>query len=688
MTELALKNPETDTQETVRGAVKWPSWSLQPPPEGSPEVASWVWHRFEYMKKYRETLGLPALWLRFHELYRNRLFKKRSPYTQISVNLVFKVINTMQNNLTDNKPRASIMARGDTSEESANGWQSAYDTWWEQTKQQDSLQESVGKSELYGFQVDKMIWNPDAEGGLGEVETVRCDPFGIFLWPRTMDVQKGPIAHAEALQLGEIFQRWPKSEELVKADPAYSDLLGESRADVRASKGRRDLRPIGGGGDFYQTGEVDAPRSRYGEDVGGRALVVEFWCEDYTVEYADPRTGEKVNKNKELWEPAIDPETGAPLVDEVSGQPYMQQVMDPETGEPLKPTEQAKYPGFIRCITVVNSGVKSQPMVLEDRPNPSINPTLPREITSHCYFFHKKPFIKRLSYSDDVSEYGLSIVEQIEGLVMEICRKMSQIGMHLHNQAIAPLIMPKDCGVDQNQVSNLPKRVWRPTTSMLGQGIRFLQVPPMSSDYIVFIETLIRLVDMITGITDVSEGRRPTGVTAGIAISELQEKAQVAFRRKIRNLDTSIEEQMRMYQSLGQNWMSDERKLLIGEGQDQKTITFQGMSEEYQGEYAYHVEAGSTLPRSRTTQRQEIVKLGEIGMADDVAVLKELKVADWKGIIRRKQQGIIGMALEKLGQSGMIDEATLQTAQQILALDDNQFKKAFPDTGNPFENIQ
>lgn len=681
MTDVNLKGEGLEEVTAAKG--KHPAWSMEPPPEGDFGVAAWVWQRFEYMKQYRESLGLPALWIRFHEIYRNRLFKRRSPYTLLPVNLGFKTINTLVSNLTDNKPRATIMAQGDTSDEAGNAWQAAYDDWWDRTKQQSCLQDSVFNSELNGFQVDKIIWNSDLEGGSGEVETVVCDPFGIFLWPRIMDIQKGPIAHAEAMLLGEIYRRWPNVIDQVTADPAYSDLLGETRAEVRGSSGRRDMRPIGGSSDFYQSGEVDAPRNRYGEIVGGRALVVEFWVHDFTMQWVDPRTGEEVKKNQELLEPLLHPDTGEPLFD-ASGQQYMTVAVDPETGEPLKPQQEGKYPGFIRCITVVNSGTKQVPMVLEDKPNPSINPLLPREITANCYLFDKFPFVKRLSYSDNISEYGLAILEQVEPLIMEISKKISQIAMHLHNQAIAPLILPKECGVRRDQVSNLPKRIWEPVAA-LAEKIRFLQVPAMSTDFMGYINLLMRLMEIITGITDVSEGRRPTGITAGVAISELQEKAQVIFRQKIRNLDISLEEQSRMYQSLAQNWLVDIRKLRVGEGPQQRTITFQGMAEEYQGELAFHIEAGSTLPRNRAMQRQETIQLADKGMIDDVAVLDELKFPKRDEIIRRKQEGIIGAAMGKLQQSGLFDEATLQSAQKVLALDDQAFKKAFPETGNPYE---
>lgn len=667
------------TEPTTRGAEKWPSWKLQPPPEGDPQVAQWVWKKFQYMRAYRDSLGLPSLWLRFHELLRNRLFKKKSPYTMIPINLVFKTINTLKANLTDNKPRANFMPQGDTPPMVADALQARYDYWWEHTKQQECLQESVGNSELNGFQVDKMIWDTDQENGAGEAATVRCDPFGIFLWPRSMDLQKNPIAHAEAMQLGDIYERWPETEDEVKADPAYSDLLGESRAEVRATKGR-DLRPIGGQSDFYQTGEVDV-KDRYGQDLGGRALVVEFWCHDFTMEWVDPRNGKKVKKSAELLEPFLHPQTGEPLRHPETGQQLAQLAMDPQTGGPLQPVEQSKYPGFVRCITVVSSGVQKSPMLLSDLANPSINQELPREITSKCYLFDKFPFIKRLSYSDDISEYGLSIVEQIEPLVMEISRKVSQIGMHLHNQAISPLIVPTGSIANMDDVNNLPKRIWK-TVGQLGQYIRFLPVPPMSSDYMAYIEMLVQFAESITGLTEVTEGRRPTGITAAHAIAALQEKAQTIFRVKIRNGDLYLEEQGRMFRSLDQNWHMIPLKLAYQGAGSEEQIDYTGI--EFQGDVIFHVEAGSTLPNNKAVQRQEMVELAKANMIDQVALLDELKVSKRDEIIDRMKAGPMGMALKKLQTSGLFSPQDLEAIKNVVSMDDQMFKKNF-GSGNPLD---
>lgn len=649
--------------EQSKPAVEWASWKLEPPPENDKGVGSWIWGKYQYMLRHRDRQELPQLWLHFHELYRSRLFRTKSKYAQVPINIFFKTINNLKANLTDSKPRASITAKADTTDEAATAWQASYDTWWDSTKQQHELQESVGNSELYGFQTDKMMFNAEFEGGLGEVETVRTDTFGVLFWPGSKDVQKDPmVCFIEAMDLGSIYRKWPEHEGKVTAEAAYSEQMGESRKDVRGNRSK-EFRKIGTPTGYY----VPEDGGDKADEGGGvqKALVVEMWVKDYSMVWEDPMTGQVLSEDEKQppvlnMEPQVieDPMTGLPV-----------------TLPPIEPVLRSKYPGFIRCVHVTNSGE----LVLSDAPNPSINPEMPREITSQTYLFDKFPVLRRHSYSDDISEYGLAISEMIEPLIIEISKKISQIAVHLDTSCRPILLLPKNCGIRKEDVNNLPSRAWE-VVAALSQFIRYVPVPPLPSDYNNFIMTLLKLVEIVTGLTDVSEGRRPSGVTAASAIAALQEKAQTIFREKIRNLDLYLEEQGRMYISLAQNWYTEERKLIY-QGEDGKQIIpFKGTDESFAGEFAFTIESGSTLPRNRFARQQQMIELAKAGFVDQQAILEEFNVHKRDEIMKRMQQGPLMAALEKVGKTGIVDEQTLEIIKQILTMSDQDYANAFPHT--------
>ena len=635
------------------------------------------------MLQYRKRLGIDDLLIHNHELYRGKFFQLKTKYPQVPVNLIWKTINTLKGNLTDNKPRATIQGRNGSSDLSGNAWQAAYDEWWEITSQQRILQESVGLSELYGFQVEKMIFNSDLDGGLGEIETVLCDPFGILFWPGCVfDIQKSPmIAHLEAMEIGEIYRRWPKSKGKVQEDPNLSLTLGESRKPVRGNRLRSAVRPLGTGQQYPGTFKPIEPDDAwdFGTQEIPKALVMELWVKDYTMEWVNPVTGKSTKgkpKDEDLQypgmeaQPIIDPVTMQPMVDPMTSQTLMRQVGVTKQAEAIY---QSKYPGFIRCIHVTNNGK----LVLDDLPNPSINPDMPREVTCDCYLWDKYPFNRRMSYSDGLSEYGMGIIEQIEPLVIEISKKITKIAAHLDVAALPPLILPKGCGIDRRQVNNLPDRIWEPISG-ISAAIRFLQIPALPQDYTLYIQLLIRLVDMVTGLTDVSEGRKPGGITANSAIRSLQEKAQVVFREKIRNVEVGEVEKGRMFISLGQNWYTKPRLLkYFGESGEQE-IEFKGVSEQFQGEHAFKIETGSTLPTDRWAMQQLYMQLAQAKFIDLPALLEMLNIPKRDEIVQRIMQGPMRQQLSKLQRTNLFKPELLQAIATILALSQKDFERAFP----------
>ena len=200
-----------------------------------------------------------------------------------------------------------------------------------------------------------------------------------------------------------------------------------------------------------------------------------------------------------------------------------------------------------------------------------------------------------------------------------------------------------------------------------------------------FIEMCIRLVDLVSGVTDVSEGRKPAGITAAHAIAALQEKAQTIYREKIRHNDLYLEEQGRMFISLGQNWYTDEKILRYQGKHDEQVFPFRGI--EAQGELAFHIEAGSTLPRSRAIQQQQTLELAKARPNFPTKVLlKEMNIANHDEVAAQMDMGPLKMAMQKLKTSKMFDDQTLQSMMQILTMKDNDFRKVF-GTGNPFADM-
>lgn len=158
--------------------------------------------------------------------------------------------------------------------------------------------------------------------------------------------------------------------------------------------------------------------------------------------------------------------------------------------------------------------------------------------------------------------------------------------------------------------------------------LTYLTPPSMSSDTFNYITALINIAEDIPGVHDITQGKRPVGVTAARAISALQEAAQTRVRSKIQNEVTEMAEDLgKHYLYLTQKYDKSVREIRtatdLGEkkfvkydplgrydlqGNKEGTPDFKNddkaikMSE---GSYDVEVTAGLSIPQGRAA-REEI----------------------------------------------------------------------------------
>jgi len=635
------------------------------PAEGDETLGKFLYNKFTICKQEKDRLDLHSKWMRNYELKRGKHFKTtNTKWPLVPVNIFYVAVSRTKAHLTDSRPRFEIVAHDEASQEQAPIMNSAGNNWWKRTQQLKKHADSIDNGETYGSTIEKMVFNPALEGGKGDVETVVVDPFKIFPWPGVRDIQKMPyFFEIEIMEMEQVHRIWPASEGVIKQDQQFSTstLVGKDRELVKAGTLANHRAQDNLPNNFAPSGDNVSELSI------GRVMVIEVWIQDFTL------------IDEEVEQPVLG-ERAITVEDQDQGSLSFGQLIDTgdvetfDTGdvERVKTGRQLpKYPGFIRVVHFANEGK----VVLDDKPNPSINPALPPEQVENTYLYDKLPYLKTDSNTDTSNFWAFSVIEQIEILGKEINKKISQVAAYIDKTVKPTLIMPKTAGIEAHMISNLPGQTWYPISHVVSQYIRYMQIPSLPSDFYVYIELLLRLVDNITGIQDVTEGRKPKGISAASAIIALQEKAQTMFREKIRNYDMALEEKGRMWISLMQNWYTEERKLrLSGKALEQlgQFGSFRGT--EMQGEYTFEVVPGSTLPKSLFVRLEQSVQLFNAGVIDQKAILEAF---DWPGaeeVIRRMSLGQLGLLVERLQVAGLPDEV-VQAVQTIGSMDEKQFNK-------------
>jgi len=543
---------------------------LLPPASDPRAVGRKVFDLLHQAVRDKADAGLHDMWARFYRLGRNRPWKGTTPagVPLSSANLLHMHRQRTVNTLTDNSPTFNVSRVGDGGDADAFlAMERLARHWWTEQEQQAVLEKSVMHGETYGVAVEKVVFDPDLEYGLGEVRTVVVDPFRFAVHPpRCLDVQDAAaVFHFEPLSLREIARRWPDTGHMARSD---ADLLGElldpRREAARGEAGRR--------GFLARAGEVAgavfgmAGKSRLADD---EAVVCECWVRDFSMDGDQPR-----------------------------------------------------YPGGIRCVTVCGGG----DLVLSDRGNPCVNPHLPPEEAARTYLYDKYPFIVANSVTDPASLWGASDFEQLENLQMEINKCLSQLTYHKDRCARPKIINPRDSGV-ANTAFNNRLGIINPASQAAAGGIRYLEFANNTKDIETVLHIYKELFLQVAGSHELEQAvdsAKP--VIAHKAIAALLEQAATMMRGKIRNYSRLIRERGRMFLSHAQNWYGEDRWITFATDAGPAAMPVRGTLLRVPARLS--VVSGSTMPVSRVQQREEALALFEMGAIDRRDLLEKL---DWSG---------------------------------------------------------
>jgi hypothetical protein len=607
------------------------------PPEGNERVGREVFKILDAVLKHKQDLGLPAKWHRCYELSRNKHWRNPSSKAPlVSANLLHSHRQRTVSALTDNNPTFNVNQVGQVEEEMEAVFHKLLKTaefWWSDMEQQNVLELSVGNGELYGCTIEKVAFNPDLEYGQGEVETIVVDPMHFGFYPvKTQNLQKAQAClHFYPMSLRDARRIWPDQADKIIADRDWLDQLGDSRLEVQSNMTQQSkgyFSSIAGVIKNMVTNADD--ESRDIEEV----LVVEAWVKDYT----------RVKGQEEL----LDNE--GRVIDTVE-------------------YEEDLYPGNIRCVTSCNGGN----VVLDDRPNPSINwDIIPLDQAMKTYLFDKFPFSLTVSINDTTNPWGMTDFEQLEGLNIEVNKTISQMTLVKDRVSRVKIINPKDSGVANSEFTNKPG-VINPRSQLVAQGIRYMDPPKFPMDLEKALQVYQDFFTMVSGAFELESAKSPgRDVIAYKAIAALLERAATMMRTKIRNYGRMIRIRGRMFLGCMQNWYTEERYISYQVDGEDVTDAIQGNMMIVPAKLS--VISGSTMPVSKVQEREEAIELFKLGAIDAEELLKKLEWEDWKDVAARLKMGPVGEFIQKLVMMGLPEDAA-QALSEIGQMDMKEFEK-------------
>lgn len=257
------------------------------------------------------------------------------------------------------------------------------------------------------------------------------------------------------------------------------------------------------------------------------------------------------------------------------------------------------------------------------------------------------PFVKFVDYSIPSCFWGMGEVQQLEKLQDFINRRRGQTQDILRITANPPLVADANSGINPKAMTTRPGTIIykNPQTE-----VKWL-VPPQLPAALFEIQALDKQdFDSVSGIYDVTQGRKPKGIEAASAINELQEAAQTRLRLKVREMEGSLRNLGELVIALVQQFYTEERVIRITGGDmskpqfvtiNQETVDSQGnavrINDVSVGKYDIEIGVGSTLPVNKARLYKEMLELFQMGAVDAQAVLENssLSAAAQAKIIQR-----------------------------------------------------
>ena len=510
----------------------------------------------------------------------------------------------------------------------------------------------MNNGEDYGIAIEKVIFDPDLEEG-GEVETIVVDPFhfGVYPvnWTNPRYLQKSlAVLHYYPKSLNEVRRMYPDKASEIKPDEDILKELCDERRDINTQEsGKGGLLTTFASTAYNIINFNKGARDTSDDD---EVLLVEAWVKDY-------RTVTETTQEE--------------IVDELGNVTIIE-------NEITRP----KYPGYIRRVTVCNAGQ----LVLEDTPNPNINPNMPEEQAMRTYLWDKFPFAAVNSIKDTACGWGISDIENLEDLNVEFNKALSQLVLIKDKVSRLKLINPKTSGVPNDALTNFPG-ILNPVNAAEGNGIRYLDYPRVPADLQNAISLFKDMFFLVSGSFDLDMAREPgRAVLAYKAIAALLERVNTMMRSKVRSYSRLIRERGRMYLSMVQNFYTEDRWITYKdpEGNDAyRKIN----GTDFRIPFKLTVVTGSTMPVSKIQLREEAIALFEKQAIDQEELLDHLEWSGRSEVVKRMKQGAIGQLTEKMAALGMPEEFA-QYMNALVGMKDNDFKRAIRDGQVPkFEEV-
>jgi hypothetical protein len=580
------------------------------PPGNLADIAKQVKQKFNAARRARAPYE--GQWSQNRKAYLGKLWDPKRPTWKASptTNFIYTAIENILPIMTDSAPIVTIQAKSPESRPLADMLEAVVADLWQEMKMPKHLPLWCKNFLIYGSAIMKVYWDPEADFGLGGIRADVIDNFHFYPDPDASSVQDARyVITAVPTSVDEVKARFPHVAHLIKGEESVSGHRYST--DTKLAEDSR----------WHPGSEMrlDSPSERGSSADSERVNLIECWWKDHTVE-PQPDLEAMSAALGGIDDATMQQQMGHGLVEHFQA-----------NGMEIPTRMMPKYP--TGRVTVIAGDV-----VIDDKPNP--------------YQHGQFPFAKIDEHIFAGDFWGRSTIEFLISPQMEYDKRTAQIIDCMNLTANPVWIVDKNAGVATNALVNRAGLIIRKNPDTEVRREPGPNIPPY-----VFrsLEETKANIDIISGVHDVSQGRRPSGMTTATGIAELMEAAQTRIRPRIRQMEFGINEMGEMIVSMIRQLYQYERVVpVLGPTKSQEWMYYDPMmAQDPSLVLEVRIEAGSTMPVSRVTRSADAQGLFQMGAIDRQSLLEEM---DWPArdtVLQRMYEQEMQMMQQEQAPPGM-----------------------------------
>jgi len=308
------------------------------------------------------------------------------------------------------------------------------------------------------------------------------------------------------------------------------------------------------------------------------------------------------------------------------------------------------------------------------------------------YRHGRPPYVKLYDYISPHEQIGMGEGDQIEQLNRSINLAMQKMDnfMTLYNDP--NWLVDELAGIDaENVKENLPGggNVWSFNSGISENPIRRVEMGTLTPDLYNYISMLPRILEEITGVTDITKGMASKSERQTAAeVSTLIESSYTRTRQRVRNLEFTIkrvcyllidimqqyyteirdfniktEENVDFYKVSNQKPFMDQMMQPSANPQNEQQAAQEaadyekykefiqafGETDEVYADFDLEIQTNSTLPMDRQSLANLFLRLAQMKIVDPQAVIEQLNIPKGEEIVKRMEQRAQQMMAAKAG---------------------------------------